>query len=72
LTVRRWAGSGAGLAAGAVLASTPVAVIMFRFDEPDPMLAFLPLAAGYALVHAHYTGTPVGAETVYDLTAPPH
>jgi hypothetical protein len=23
-------------------------------------------------VHAHYTGTPVGAETVYDLTPPPH
>jgi hypothetical protein len=23
-------------------------------------------------VHAHYTGTPVGAQTVYDLTAPSH
>jgi 4-amino-4-deoxy-L-arabinose transferase-like glycosyltransferase len=23
-------------------------------------------------VHAHYMGTPVGAQTVYDLTAPPH
>jgi len=49
-TVRRWASPGTALAAGALFALTPVAVIMFRFDDPDPMLAFLLLAAGYALV----------------------
>ena len=37
---------------GAVLALTPVAVIMFRFDDPDPMLTFLLVAAAYALVRA--------------------
>ena len=35
-----------------VLALTPVAVIMFRFDDPDPMLTFLLVAAAYALVRA--------------------
>jgi 4-amino-4-deoxy-L-arabinose transferase-like glycosyltransferase len=52
LTVRRWSGPGAALVAGAVLALTPVAVIMFRFDDPDPMLTFLLVAAAYALVRA--------------------
>lgn len=52
LTVRRWSGPGAALVAGVVLALTPVAVIMFRFDDPDPMLTFLLVAAAYALVRA--------------------
>jgi 4-amino-4-deoxy-L-arabinose transferase-like glycosyltransferase len=51
-TVRRWSGPGAALVAGVVLALTPVAVIMFRFDDPDPMLTFLLVAAAYALVRA--------------------
>jgi 4-amino-4-deoxy-L-arabinose transferase-like glycosyltransferase len=33
--VRRWFGPAAGLLAGAVLALTPVAVLMFRFNNPD-------------------------------------
>jgi hypothetical protein len=33
-TVRRWSGVVAGLLAGAILATTPVAVLMFRFDNP--------------------------------------
>ncbi|MGN6780708.1 MAG: glycosyltransferase family 39 protein, partial [Marmoricola sp.] len=38
-TVRRTtASAAAGLFAGAVLALTPVAVLMFRFDNPDAML----------------------------------
>ncbi|WP_308286347.1 ArnT family glycosyltransferase [Actinomycetospora endophytica] len=52
LTVRRWSGPGAALTAGVVLALTPVAVIMFRFDDPEPMLTFLLVAAAYALVRA--------------------
>ena len=52
LTVRRWSGPGAALVAGVVLALTPVAVIMFRFDDPDPMLTLLLVAAAYALVRA--------------------
>ena len=41
-TVRRTTGSAAaGLLAGAVLALTPVAVLMFRFNNPDAMLVLL-------------------------------
>lgn len=42
----------AGLAAGAMFALTPVATLMFRFDNPDAMLTLLVVAAGYALVRA--------------------
>lgn len=52
LTVRRWSGPGAALVAGVVLALTPVAVIMFRFDDPDPLLTFLLVAAACTLVRA--------------------
>jgi 4-amino-4-deoxy-L-arabinose transferase-like glycosyltransferase len=50
--VRRVAGSAAGLAAGALLAITPVAVLMFRFDNPDAMLTLLLTASAYATVRA--------------------
>ena len=50
--VRRVAGHAAGLLAGAVLAVTPVAVLMFRFDNPDAMLTLLLTAAAYATVRA--------------------
>src|SRR3954466_13627891 len=36
-TVRRWFGPAAGLIAGAVSALTPVAVLMFRFNNPDAL-----------------------------------
>ena len=39
--VRRWFGPAAGLIAGAVLALTPVAVLMFRFNNPDALLVLL-------------------------------
>ena len=39
--VRRWHGSVAGLLAGTVLALTPVAVLMFRFNNPDALLVLL-------------------------------
>jgi 4-amino-4-deoxy-L-arabinose transferase-like glycosyltransferase len=50
--VRRWAGPGAGLLAGAALALTPVAVLMFRFNNPDALLVLSLVAAAYAVVRA--------------------
>src|SRR3954447_17174295 len=52
-TVRRTTGSAvAALIAGAVMALTPVAVLMFRFDNPDAMLCLLLVAAAYATLRA--------------------
>ncbi|NUT46781.1 MAG: glycosyltransferase family 39 protein, partial [Saccharothrix sp.] len=51
-TVRRTAGEAAGLVAGAVLASTPVAVLMFRFNNPDALMVLLLVAGAYATVRA--------------------
>ena len=50
--VRRWSGPAAGLVAGAVLALTPVAALMFRFDNPDALLVLLLVAGGYCVVRA--------------------
>ncbi len=50
--VRRWSGPAAGLIAGAALALTPVAALMFRFNNPDAMLVFLMTLAAYAVVRA--------------------
>src|SRR5690606_19335834 len=50
--VRRVAGPGAALLAGAVLALTPVAVLMFRYNNPDALLVLLLVAAAYATVRA--------------------
>jgi 4-amino-4-deoxy-L-arabinose transferase-like glycosyltransferase len=55
-TVRRWFSPAAGLIAGAVLATTPVAVLMFRFNNPDAMLVLLLTLAAYAMVRAHEDG----------------
>ncbi|WP_410809473.1 glycosyltransferase family 39 protein [Micromonospora sp. 067-2] len=51
-TVRRWYGPAAGLIAGAVLALTPVATLMFRFNNPDALLVLLLVAGAYATVRA--------------------
>ncbi|MGS2617371.1 ArnT family glycosyltransferase [Micromonospora sp. LZ34] len=51
-TVRRWHGPAAGLIAGAVLALTPVATLMFRFNNPDALLVLLLVTAAYATVRA--------------------
>ncbi|MEI4270563.1 glycosyltransferase family 39 protein [Klenkia sp. LSe6-5] len=56
LAVRRVAGPGAGLLAGAVMALTPVAVLMFRFDNPDALLVLLLTLAGYLLTRALQSG----------------
>jgi 4-amino-4-deoxy-L-arabinose transferase-like glycosyltransferase len=54
--VRRWFGPAAGLIAGLVLALTPVAALMFRFNNPDALLVLLMIAAAYALVRAIENG----------------
>ncbi|CAN5284087.1 hypothetical protein BH09ACT12_BH09ACT12_25860 [soil metagenome] len=52
-TVRRATGSGwAGVIAGATLATTPVAVLMFRFNNPDALLVLLVAGSAYAVVRA--------------------
>ncbi|MBS1846750.1 MAG: glycosyltransferase family 39 protein [Actinobacteria bacterium] len=51
-TVRRWFGPVAGLVAGAVLATTPIATLMFRFNNPDPLLVLLSVCAVWCLVRA--------------------
>jgi 4-amino-4-deoxy-L-arabinose transferase-like glycosyltransferase len=50
--VRRWFGTTAGLAAGAMLAITPVAALMFRFNNPDALLVALLVAAAYCMTRA--------------------
>ncbi|GAA3500157.1 glycosyltransferase family 39 protein [Streptomyces prasinosporus] len=51
-TVRRRSGPAAALLAGAVLALTPVAALMFRFNNPDAMLALLMSLACHLVVRA--------------------
>ncbi|GGX11441.1 glycosyl transferase [Streptomyces malachitofuscus] len=50
--VRRRSGAAAGLIAGAVLALTPVAALMFRFNNPDAMLALLMSVACHLVLRA--------------------
>lgn len=50
--VRRVSGPGAGLIAGAALAVTPVAALMFRFNNPDALLVLLLVVAAYCVVRA--------------------
>ncbi|WP_107657417.1 ArnT family glycosyltransferase [Nocardia suismassiliense] len=56
-TVRRWSGPAAGLLAGAALALTPVAALMFRFNNPDALLVLLLVAAAYCTVRATEHGS---------------
>jgi 4-amino-4-deoxy-L-arabinose transferase-like glycosyltransferase len=51
-TVRRWFGPAAGLIAGGVMALTPVAVLMFRFNNPDALLVLLVVLGAYAVTRA--------------------
>jgi 4-amino-4-deoxy-L-arabinose transferase-like glycosyltransferase len=54
--VRRWSGPAAGLIAAGALAVTPVATLMFRFNNPDALLVLLMTAAAYAMVRATDSG----------------
>jgi 4-amino-4-deoxy-L-arabinose transferase-like glycosyltransferase len=55
--VRRWFSPAAGLLAGAVMALTPVAVLMFRFNNPDALLVLLLVAGAYATVRSLETAS---------------
>jgi 4-amino-4-deoxy-L-arabinose transferase-like glycosyltransferase len=50
--VTRICGRRAGLLAGAALALTPVAALMFRFNNPDAVMVLLMMAAAYCTVRA--------------------
>ncbi|MBV9088966.1 MAG: glycosyltransferase family 39 protein [Mycobacteriaceae bacterium] len=50
--VRRRFGETAGLVAGLVLALTPVAVAIFRYNNPDALLVLLMIGAAWALLRA--------------------
>jgi 4-amino-4-deoxy-L-arabinose transferase-like glycosyltransferase len=50
--IRRWFGSPAGLLAGAVFAFTPVAALMFRFNNPDALLVLMLTAGAYCMTRA--------------------
>ena len=51
-TVRRAYGHWAGILAGAVLATTPIACLMFRFDNPDALLMLLLIACAHCVLRA--------------------
>ncbi|NBH11887.1 glycosyltransferase family 39 protein, partial [Amycolatopsis sp. SID8362] len=51
-TVRRWAGENVALLAAAILALTPVTVIINRDNNPDTLLVLFLVAAAYAVTRA--------------------
>ena len=55
-TVRRWFGPVAAVIAGASLAVTPVATLMFRFDNPDALLVLVMTLAAYSITRAIESG----------------
>ncbi|WP_410612160.1 ArnT family glycosyltransferase [Amycolatopsis sp. lyj-109] len=57
-TVRRSSGPAAGLLAGLVLALTPAAALMFRFNNPDALLVLLLVAGAYCVVRACEKASP--------------
>ncbi|WP_411675429.1 ArnT family glycosyltransferase, partial [Amycolatopsis acidiphila] len=58
VTVRRVSGPGAGLLAGSALALTPVAALMFRFNNPDALLVLLLIAGAYCTIRAAEKASP--------------
>ncbi|WP_405013949.1 ArnT family glycosyltransferase [Kitasatospora sp. NBC_01539] len=56
-TVRRRFSPVGGLVAGAALALTPVAALMFRFNNPDALLVLLLTLAAYGVVRATETAS---------------
>jgi 4-amino-4-deoxy-L-arabinose transferase-like glycosyltransferase len=55
-TIRRWFSPAAALLAGATLALTPVAALMFRFNNPDALLVLLLTVGAYAMTRAVESG----------------
>jgi 4-amino-4-deoxy-L-arabinose transferase-like glycosyltransferase len=58
--VRKWAGDLSAHLAALALAVTPVAVVMFRYNNPDAFLTLLCLGAAWALWSALETGRTRG------------
>jgi len=59
LVVRRWYGARAGLIAGVVMALTPAAALMFRFNNPDSFLTLFLTASAYAFLRSFEGKRPV-------------
>ncbi|HVJ97064.1 MAG TPA: glycosyltransferase family 39 protein [Acidimicrobiia bacterium] len=51
-TVKRWFSPAAAFVAGIVFALTPVAALMFRFNNPDALLTLLLVASAYLMTRA--------------------
>src|SRR5450432_4076678 len=51
-TIKRWFSPAAALIAGAIFALTPVAALMFRFNNPDALLVLLLVAGAYTMTRA--------------------
>jgi 4-amino-4-deoxy-L-arabinose transferase-like glycosyltransferase len=56
-TVKRNFGAGAGLVGGLVMALTPVAVLMFRFNNPDALLVLLMALGAWATMKSIEQGS---------------
>src|SRR6266550_9022876 len=54
--VRRWFGPAAALIAGATVALTPVAALMFRYNNPDALLVLLVTGGAYGTLRAVESG----------------
>ena len=54
--VRRTFGPAAAIIAGLVIALTPAAVLIFRYNNPDALLTLLLVAAACALIRALESG----------------
>lgn len=57
--VRRWYGVKSALIAGAVMALTPVAVLMFRFNNPDSFLTLFLTVSAYAFLRTFDSKKPI-------------
>ena len=69
--VRRTTGSAAaGLIAGAAMALTPVAVLMFRFNNPDALLTLLMVGAAAATLRAIEATEPPRARATPSAGSP--
>jgi 4-amino-4-deoxy-L-arabinose transferase-like glycosyltransferase len=51
-TVRRTFGAPASIIAGVIMALTPAAVLIFRYNNPDALLTLLLVGSAYALIRA--------------------
>ncbi len=63
-TVKRTSGPAAGLVAGAAVLLTPVAALMFKFNNPDAMLVLLMTLGAYCVVRALDRPTATGSHAL--------